>query len=96
MLVNKWYTPSNKVVESTISPLEEITLPIEGKVITTSPFKMDIIDRKDIKDKPSSSYKDKNKNSETHPILKLPEFSTDKFPNFQEKLEIMDENIEIN
>ncbi|KAG5595040.1 hypothetical protein H5410_036272, partial [Solanum commersonii] len=101
MLVNKWYTTKNKVVESTVPPLEEITLPIEGKVITASPFKMDIIDTKgdptnkdinkifqqnnytnklvyvvsnqilradsklDIKDKPSSSYKDKNKNLET-------------------------------
>ena len=36
------YTTNNKVVESMIPPLEEIVLPIEGKVITLSPFKIDI------------------------------------------------------
>ncbi|KAG5631285.1 hypothetical protein H5410_003002 [Solanum commersonii] len=122
MLGNKWYTTNNKVVESTILLLEEIKLPIEGKVITASPFKMDITDSKgdptnkdinnilqqnnytnqllyvisnqilradnksDIKDKPSSSYKDKNKDLETHPIFKLPKLPKDKFPNFQEKV----------
>ncbi|KAG5610062.1 hypothetical protein H5410_021343 [Solanum commersonii] len=44
-------------------------------------------------DKPSSSYKDKNKNLETHPIFKLPKFSNDKFSKFQEKLEITDDLI---
>ncbi|KAG5615063.1 hypothetical protein H5410_014887 [Solanum commersonii] len=129
-----WTSPENSIknnVVSTTPPLEEITLPIKGKVIIASHFKMDIIDTKgdpiykdinkilqknnytnqllylvsnqilradnkpNIKDKPSSSYKDKNKNLENHPIFKFPEFSKDKFPNFQEKLEINDELIGI-
>lgn len=46
MIVNKWYTTNNKVVESKIPLLEEISLPIDGRVITASPFKMDIVDTK--------------------------------------------------
>ncbi|KAG5576685.1 hypothetical protein H5410_056819 [Solanum commersonii] len=131
MLLNKWQTTKNKVVESTISPLEGITLPVEGKVITTSPFTMDIKDTKgdptnkdknkilqqnnyrnqllyvvsnqilrddnksDIKDKLSSSYKDKNKNLETYPIIKLPELPKAKFSNIEQKLEISNELIGI-
>lgn len=37
---------NNKVVKSTIPPLEEIILQIQNKIITASPFKMDIIDSK--------------------------------------------------
>jgi len=46
MLVNKWYTTSNKVVESKIPPLEEISLPVDDRIVTASPFKIDIVDTK--------------------------------------------------
>ncbi|KAG5576348.1 hypothetical protein H5410_056482 [Solanum commersonii] len=39
VIINKWYTTSNKVVESTTPPLEGISIPIAGTVIKASPFK---------------------------------------------------------
>ena len=39
VIINKWYTSSNKVVESTTPPLEGINIPIAGTVIKASPFK---------------------------------------------------------
>ncbi|KAG5576345.1 hypothetical protein H5410_056479 [Solanum commersonii] len=39
VIINKWYTNSNKVVESTTPPLEGINIPIAGTVIKASPFK---------------------------------------------------------
>lgn len=52
MLVNKWYTTNNKIVESKIPPLQEISLPIDDLIITASPFKIGIVDIKgDLKNK---------------------------------------------
>ncbi|KAG5619556.1 hypothetical protein H5410_004774 [Solanum commersonii] len=39
VIINKWYTASNKVVESITPPLEGINIPIAGTVIKASPFK---------------------------------------------------------
>ncbi|KAG5576325.1 hypothetical protein H5410_056459 [Solanum commersonii] len=39
VIINKWYTASNKVVESITPPLEGINIPIAGTVIKSSPFK---------------------------------------------------------
>ncbi|KAH0658256.1 hypothetical protein KY289_027004 [Solanum tuberosum] len=39
VIINKWYTASNKVVESVTPPLEVINIPVVGTVIKTSPFK---------------------------------------------------------
>ncbi|KAH0730093.1 hypothetical protein KY289_001281 [Solanum tuberosum] len=39
VIINKWYTASNKVVESITSPLEGINIPNAGTVIKDSPFK---------------------------------------------------------
>uniref|UniRef100_M0ZNU1 Uncharacterized protein n=1 Tax=Solanum tuberosum TaxID=4113 RepID=M0ZNU1_SOLTU len=39
VIINKWYTTSNKVVESITPPLEGINIPIAGTVIKASPFK---------------------------------------------------------
>ncbi|KAH0689011.1 hypothetical protein KY289_016369 [Solanum tuberosum] len=39
VIINKWYTTSNKVVESVTPPLEGINIPIAGTVIKASPFK---------------------------------------------------------
>ncbi|KAG5587355.1 hypothetical protein H5410_047789 [Solanum commersonii] len=39
VIINKWYTASNKVVESITPPLEGINIPIAGIVIKVSPFK---------------------------------------------------------
>uniref|UniRef100_M1CU17 Uncharacterized protein n=1 Tax=Solanum tuberosum TaxID=4113 RepID=M1CU17_SOLTU len=39
VIINKWYTASNKVVESITPPLEGINIPIAGTVIKDSPFK---------------------------------------------------------
>ncbi|KAH0719988.1 hypothetical protein KY284_005018 [Solanum tuberosum] len=44
-IINKWYTVSNKIVESITPPLEGINIPIAGTVIKTSPFKEKNIDR---------------------------------------------------
>ncbi|KAH0753194.1 hypothetical protein KY285_006342 [Solanum tuberosum] len=39
VIINKWYTTSNKVVESITPPLEGINIPIVGTMIKASPFK---------------------------------------------------------
>ncbi|KAH0752254.1 hypothetical protein KY285_005402 [Solanum tuberosum] len=39
VIINKWYTTSNKVVESITPPQEGINIPIAGTVIKASPFK---------------------------------------------------------
>ncbi|KAH0743047.1 hypothetical protein KY290_031040 [Solanum tuberosum] len=39
VIINKWYTSSNKIVESITPPLEGINIPIAGTVIKASPFK---------------------------------------------------------
>ncbi|KAH0675904.1 hypothetical protein KY285_023705 [Solanum tuberosum] len=39
VIINKWYTASNKVVESVTPPLEGINIPIAGTIIKASPFK---------------------------------------------------------
>ncbi|KAG5578669.1 hypothetical protein H5410_058803 [Solanum commersonii] len=39
VIINKWYTASNKVVKSVTPPLEGINIPIVGTVIKASPFK---------------------------------------------------------
>ncbi|KAH0719987.1 hypothetical protein KY284_005017 [Solanum tuberosum] len=39
VIINKWYTVSNKIVESITPPLEGINIPIAGTVIKASPFK---------------------------------------------------------
>ncbi|KAH0719989.1 hypothetical protein KY284_005019 [Solanum tuberosum] len=39
VIINKWYTASNKVVESITPPLEGINIPIAGTVIKASHFK---------------------------------------------------------
>ncbi|KAH0665125.1 hypothetical protein KY285_026331 [Solanum tuberosum] len=39
VIINKWYTTSNKVVESITPPLEGINIPIAGTIIKASPFK---------------------------------------------------------
>ncbi|KAG5606586.1 hypothetical protein H5410_028078 [Solanum commersonii] len=39
VIMNKWYTTSNKVVESTTPPLEGINIPIAGTIIKASHFK---------------------------------------------------------
>ncbi|KAK4728986.1 hypothetical protein R3W88_021974 [Solanum pinnatisectum] len=39
VIINKWYTTSNKIVESITPPLEGINIPIAGTVIIASPFK---------------------------------------------------------
>ncbi|KAG5606258.1 hypothetical protein H5410_027750 [Solanum commersonii] len=39
VIINKWYTTSNEVVESITPPLEGINIPIAGTVIKASPFK---------------------------------------------------------
>ncbi|KAH0660551.1 hypothetical protein KY289_029299 [Solanum tuberosum] len=39
VIINKWFTSSNKVVESIIPPLEGINIPIAGTIIKASPFK---------------------------------------------------------
>ncbi|KAH0654227.1 hypothetical protein KY289_031905 [Solanum tuberosum] len=39
VIINKWYTASNKVVECITPPLEGINIPIAGTVIKASPFK---------------------------------------------------------
>uniref|UniRef100_M1B5X5 CCHC-type domain-containing protein n=1 Tax=Solanum tuberosum TaxID=4113 RepID=M1B5X5_SOLTU len=39
VIINKWFTTSNKVVESITPPLEGINIPIAGTVIKASPFK---------------------------------------------------------
>ncbi|KAG5610063.1 hypothetical protein H5410_021344 [Solanum commersonii] len=89
MLVNKWYTTSNKVVESKIPPLEEISLPID-----VSNLILEAGSKSVFKDKPSPSYNDKNKKLETNPIFKLPKLSNVKFFRSQQKLEITDDLVE--
>ncbi|KAH0664623.1 hypothetical protein KY285_025829 [Solanum tuberosum] len=39
VIINKWYTTSNKVVESITPHLEGINIPIAGTIIKASPFK---------------------------------------------------------
>uniref|UniRef100_M1DZ48 Uncharacterized protein n=1 Tax=Solanum tuberosum TaxID=4113 RepID=M1DZ48_SOLTU len=39
VIINKWYTTSNRVFESVTPPLEGINIPIAGTVIKASPFK---------------------------------------------------------
>ncbi|KAG5605965.1 hypothetical protein H5410_027457 [Solanum commersonii] len=39
VIINKWYTASNKVVKSITLPLEGINIPIAGTVTKASPFK---------------------------------------------------------
>lgn len=46
MLVTIWYTTNNDVVESKISPLEEISLLVDNRIIIASPFKTDIVNIK--------------------------------------------------
>ncbi|KAG5605600.1 hypothetical protein H5410_027092 [Solanum commersonii] len=39
MIINKWYTRSNKVVESITHPLEGLNIPVAGTIIKAFPFK---------------------------------------------------------
>ena len=43
MLIGKWFTTKNMVVENKISPLKEIGLHIDGRIITASPFEISIV-----------------------------------------------------
>lgn len=47
ILINKWYTTNNNAVNSKIPPLEEITLPTNGRMVTASLFQIKIINTKD-------------------------------------------------
>lgn len=81
ILIHKWYSTNNKVVDSEFPSLEEISLPTNGRIITSLSFITNIINTN--KSKTSSFYKDETKNLETRPIIKLQEFSYIKFIQYQ-------------
>lgn len=124
MIINKWYTKKGTIIEATTPPLEEILIPIQGQVITASPFKRESIHldseptNKDLNKiitqnnytnnllyVVSNQLKDTNKietpirskkpnTIETHPTIKIPEFSKEKFPKLKEQFDFSDKLLE--
>ncbi|KAG5577364.1 hypothetical protein H5410_057498 [Solanum commersonii] len=97
VIINKWYTASNKIVESITPPLEGINIPIAVTVIEASPFKQknDKTDTKpSISGRPTPASTSSSHNIETYPGFKIPEFSKEKFPKLSDTFEVIGNIIE--
>ncbi|KAH0722198.1 hypothetical protein KY285_004811 [Solanum tuberosum] len=94
MIINKWCTTSNKVVEYVTPHLEGLNIHVAGTIIKASSFKekcdkpSSFVTPADIDRETYSIFYLSSQNIETNPGFKLIEFSRDKFPKFKDTFEI--------